>query len=197
MHNKPRIAVIDNNILSMTALKAILSDAMPMAEIDCFLSFDEFEGNNPNGYFHFFVTLNIIIDHRSFFIENKRKTIVLTSSSTNQAYLSDFNCLHTDVNEKHFIKSLISLEQKAHANGRNLPETKRLTNDRTLTDRETEILVLIVKGLINKEIASKLNIGTSTVITHRHNIMEKVGTKSVAGLTAFAVMNGYISISQI
>ena len=46
-----------------------------------------------------------------------------------------------------------------------------------LSAREIEVLVLITKGLINKEIADKLNISLTTVITHRKNIVEKLGIK--------------------
>ena len=50
---------------------------------------------------------------------------------------------------------------------------------------------------INKEIADKLNISLTTVITHRKNITEKLGIKSVSGLTIYAVMNGYIEADRI
>ena len=50
---------------------------------------------------------------------------------------------------------------------------------------------------INKEIAEKLNIGLATVITHRKNIMEKLGMKSVSALTIYAVMHGYVDINKI
>ena len=62
---------------------------------------------------------------------------------------------------------------------------------------DIEVLVLITKGLINKEIADKLNISLTTVITHRKNITEKLGIKSVSGLTIYAVMNGYIEADRI
>ena len=58
-------------------------------------------------------------------------------------------------------------------------------------------MVLIVKGLINKEIASRLNISLATVVTHRHNIMEKLALKSVSALTIYAVTRGYVDISEI
>ena len=66
-----------------------------------------------------------------------------------------------------------------------------------LSAREIEVLKLITKGLINKEIAERLNIGLTTVISHRKNITEKLGIKSVAGLTIYAVMNGYIEADSI
>ena len=56
---------------------------------------------------------------------------------------------------------------------------------------------LIVQGMINKEIAEKLNISLTTVISHRKNIMDKLGVKSVSALTIYAVMHGYIDINKI
>ena len=58
-------------------------------------------------------------------------------------------------------------------------------------------MTLIVQGLINKEIANRLNIALATVITHRRNIMDKLGVKSVSALTVYAVMHGYVDINRI
>ena len=58
-------------------------------------------------------------------------------------------------------------------------------------------MVLIVQGCINKEIADKLNIGLTTVVTHRKNVMEKLGIKSVSALTIYAVTHGYVDINSI
>ena len=66
-----------------------------------------------------------------------------------------------------------------------------------LTRREIEVMVLIVEGYINKEVADKLHIGLSTVVTHRKNIMEKLGLKSVSALTIYAVTHGYVDIDKI
>lgn len=65
-----------------------------------------------------------------------------------------------------------------------------------LSDREIEVLKLLVAGNSNKEIADKLNISTNTVITHRKNISQKTSIKSVAGLTIYAVVNNIISIDN-
>jgi DNA-binding NarL/FixJ family response regulator len=73
----------------------------------------------------------------------------------------------------------------------------RVLQQKILTDREIEVMSLIVQGYINKEIAEKLNIALATVITHRKNIMEKLGFKSVSALTIYAVMHGYVDINNI
>lgn len=67
----------------------------------------------------------------------------------------------------------------------------------SISQRETEVLSLVVKGLINKEIADRLNISLATVVTHRKNITEKLHLKSVSALTVYAVMNGIVSVDEI
>ena len=63
-----------------------------------------------------------------------------------------------------------------------------------LTNRETEILKIIVKGYINKEIAEMLNISLNTVLTHRKNIIRKTGVKTVSGLTFYCLRNGLLTM---
>jgi DNA-binding NarL/FixJ family response regulator len=65
-----------------------------------------------------------------------------------------------------------------------------------LTDRETDVVKLLAKGLTNKEIADKLQISTNTVITHRKNLSQKTGIKSVSGLTIFAIVQKLVSIDD-
>jgi DNA-binding NarL/FixJ family response regulator len=66
----------------------------------------------------------------------------------------------------------------------------------TLSERETDVLKLLVAGNANKEIADKLYISIHTVISHRKNISQKTGIKSVSGLTIYAVVNNIISIDS-
>ncbi len=65
-----------------------------------------------------------------------------------------------------------------------------------LTDRELEIIRLIVQGYINKEIADKLNISVHTVVSHRKNISQKTGIKTQAGLTIFALSNNLVGMQR-
>ena len=66
-----------------------------------------------------------------------------------------------------------------------------------LSDREKEVLVLVARGLLNKEIADKLNISVNTVITHRKNITRKTGIKTAPGLTVYAILGGLIDIGTL
>lgn len=61
-----------------------------------------------------------------------------------------------------------------------------------LSEREREILVSLVSGKTNKEVAEEHNISVHTVISHRRNISKKTGIKSVSGLTIYAMLNGLI-----
>ena len=58
-----------------------------------------------------------------------------------------------------------------------------------LSTRETDVLVLVAKGMSSKEIADALNISIHTVNSHRKNITHKTGIKSVAGLAVYAMLH--------
>ena len=70
-------------------------------------------------------------------------------------------------------------------------------NAETLSPREREIVVCVVKGLSNKEIAEELNLSIYTVITHRKNIARKLHIHSTAGLTIYAIVNKLVDLSEI
>ena len=64
----------------------------------------------------------------------------------------------------------------------------------SLTTREREVLQLIAEGRTTREAADKLHISVKTVETHRKNIMEKLGLRTVAELTKYAVREGITSL---
>jgi DNA-binding NarL/FixJ family response regulator len=70
---------------------------------------------------------------------------------------------------------------------------QKSTSQNMLSERETEVLKEVARGLSNKEIADKLYISTNTVITHRKNITEKLGVKTVSALTVYALINNLIA----
>ena len=197
MNNRPKIAIIDPNTLSALGLKAILQNVMPIMTVDIFGSLSELEANDSDSYFHYFTAMAVVLENKAFFAERRRKTIVLTLSLDTMSQLSDFHCLCVNVPENELVRSLLMLEQHAHGKGEHLPPMPAILTKKILSDREIEVMSLIVQGFINKEIADKLNIGLATVITHRKNIMDKLGLKSVSAMTIYAVMHGYVDINKI
>ena len=197
MNQRPKIAIVDSNTLASLGLKQLLLNVMPIMTVDTFGSFAELEDSNIDEYFHYFVAMDIVIRNRQFFINHKQKTIVLTLSLNDSAQLTDFHSLYINQPEHELVRALLTLQQHAHGGGRNLPPMPQILQQKILSNREIEVMSLIVQGYINKEIADQLNIGLSTVITHRKNIMDKLGMKSVSALTIYAVMHGYVDINKI
>lgn len=198
MNHQPEIAIVEANTLTSLGLKTILERMIPMAVIRTFHSFGELTDDTPDMYAHYFISAQIYVEHNAFFLPRKRKTIVLAGDS-HQFQLSGVPILNIYQAEEQLVKDILKLHQHAHHDGypvKDMPPTPPTTGHE-LSAREIEVLVLITKGLINKEIADKLNIGLTTVITHRKNIAEKLGIKSVSGLTIYAVMNGYVEADRI
>lgn len=201
MNSKPEIAIIEPNTLTSLGLKTILERMIPMAIIRTFHSFSELADDTPDMYAHYFISAQIYMEHNAFFLPRKRKTIVLASDSP-QFQLSGIPVLNIYESEEELVKNILKLHQHAHHHGyptvKDMPPIPAIeTHHEILSPREIEVLVLITKGCINKEIADRLNISLTTVITHRKNITEKLGIKSVSGLTIYAVMNGYIDADRI
>lgn len=80
-------------------------------------------------------------------------------------------------------------------------ETRKIILEKTgraevlgLTNREIQVMNLIVNGYENKEIANKLNISFRTVEVHRAAIFKKIGIKNAVELTKYAIKMGYISV---
>lgn len=192
---RPKFAIIDPNTLSAIGLKQILQNVMPVIDVHAFNTFEELKACKPEQYVHYFTAMSVAIDNREFFLDHIRKTIILTTSQ--EAQMIGFKCLCINIPEKELIRSILMMQQGGHPHGHNLPALPETLDKQILSNRELEVLSLIVKGYINKEIADKLNIGLSTVITHRRNIMDKLGMKSVSALTIYAVMHGYVDINNI
>ena len=66
-----------------------------------------------------------------------------------------------------------------------------------ISPRELEVLKLVASGLLNKEIADRLNISLNTVLSHRKNITSKLGIKTVSGLIFYCITHGYISSEDV
>lgn len=110
--------------------------------------------------------------------------------------------LHAEVEDHIFTPAIRRLERQL----KQTSVTKNLSSMVTkngqdsselLSDREREVIVSLVQGMSNKEIADHLCISVNTVITHRRNIARKLQIHSPAGLTVYAIVNGLVDISSV
>ncbi len=74
---------------------------------------------------------------------------------------------------------------------------KESEEEKTLSQREKEIVTYVVKGFTNKQIADKLFLSQHTVVTHRRNIASKLNIHSSAGLTVYAIASKLVRLEDI
>lgn len=130
-------------------------------------------------------------------LHNNQLSATLYDIYNNEEWLS----LHAEVEDKIFIPAIRLLEHKSRQSGvsQNISNMigKKNDNGEMLGEREKEVIVSLVQGMTNKEIADHLCISINTVITHRRNIARKLQIHSVAGLTIYAIVNNLVDISTV
>ena len=97
---------------------------------------------------------------------------------------------HCDI-EDEILRPALSMTRETRLKSREHIETEELS------EREKDVLIQVVKGLSNKEIADILCISTHTVITHRKNITRKLNIHSTAGLTIYAIVNKLVDLKEL
>lgn len=189
------IAIIENNTLTALGLRLILEELLPTAIIRVFPSFETLIDDTPDMYAHYFVSAQIYFEHSNYFLQRRPKAIVLATGE--QPSLNGVPTLNLCQPQEVLVKSIMQLRNHGHEMTHHPVPLSAQDSEHELSPREIEVLIQVTKGLINKEIAEKLNISLTTVISHRKNITEKLGIKSVAGLAVYAVMHGYIEPDRI
>lgn len=132
-------------------------------------------------------------------LHNNKLTATLHDIYDNEEWLRQ----HSMVEDHIFVPAIRRLEQLAKQNDvtRNITDmvfkSGVAQNSDALSDREKDVIIALVQGMANKEIADHLCISINTVITHRRNIARKLQIHSPAGLTIYAIVNGLIDISSV
>jgi DNA-binding NarL/FixJ family response regulator len=83
-------------------------------------------------------------------------------------------------------------ELKKVLKSRHEKQVPNIHNPALLTEREKDIVLCICQEMGSREIAERLSISVKTVETHRINIMNKIGTKSISGIILYAARIGWI-----
>jgi len=190
----PCFAIINANTLSSIALKDLLEDMFPSVEVLVFGSMDSFISDCNHHFVHYFVSTQILFANAGEFDMLKTRTIVISEGPCPSVSEAGFKVIDVCLPEKELVSSILHLHETGHPGciHHQIPSA----TDR-LSARERDVLTLMVKGYINKEIADMLDISVTTVIFHRNNICEKLGTRSLAKLTIFAVMANLVGIGEI
>lgn len=191
----PCFAIIDRNTLESIALKDILWELFNHVEIHSYDTMDSFIRDSNRHFVHFFVSSEMLFTDSDEFDTLKHMTTVLTAGQSPNIDLSGYWTLDITASEEDIVTRLMELQKIGHY-GKMATSLEDSRKSR-LSDREKEVLSLMVKGLINKEIAKELDISTTTVIFHRNNICDKLGTRSIGKLTVYAVLSGIVSIKEI
>ena len=132
-------------------------------------------------------------------LHNNQLTATLHDIYENEVWLRQ----HAMVEDHIFVPAIRRLEQMVKQNDvtRNISDMvfKAGTgqNPDALSDREKDVIISLVQGMSNKEIADHLCISVNTVITHRRNIARKLQIHSPAGLTIYAIVNNLVDISSV
>lgn len=127
-------------------------------------------------------------------LSNNKLTATLYDIYNNEEWLLN----HANVEDYIFIPAIRLLENRNKSEGistRISDFIKYAEGGETVSDREKDIIICLVQGMSNKEIADHLCISVNTVITHRRNIARKLQIHSVAGLTIYAIANNLIDKS--
>ncbi len=194
----PCFAIIDRNTLESIALKDILWELFNHVEIHAYDSVDSFIRDSNRHFVHFFVSAEMLFSDSDEFDTLKHMTTILTDGVNPNIDNFGYRTLDITASEEEIVTRLMDLQKIGHY-GNMATTAKDVSGSQKhrLSEREKEVLRLMVKGLINKEIAKELDISTTTVIFHRNNICDKLGTRSVGKLTIYAVLSGIVSIKEI
>ena len=193
----PCFAIIDSNTLEATSLRNILWDVFNGVEIHTYGNMDAFIRDSNRHFVHFFVASDIIFTCADEFDTLKDQTTVISSGPNRPYEESGYKVLDTTLPELELIQEIARLQATGkYGKPSTVPTETRSIMDR-LSDREKEVLRLMIKGHINKEIAGLLGISLPTAIFHRNNICLKLKTRSIGKMTVYAVLAGMIDINEI
>ena len=196
---RPEIAIISENTLSAMALRSLLSDMVPGIDVVSYNNIEDF-GASDAKIAHCFVSANILFHNTEMFRPLVSRTIVITEGEASTFVQSGFRTIDATASEQDIVRQILRIHHAGHPGGHQHSGEMAAEGTKAqslLSARERNVLALLVKGLINKEIADALNISLPTVVFHRNNIYDKLQTRSIARLTIYAVLNNIVALSDI
>ncbi len=198
---RPEMVIIMENTLSAMALRSLLADVITDIPISSYSSLAEYEAEQHDGTIvaHYFVSASVVFHNTEFFRDVIRRTIVFTDGEASTFAQSGFRTIDTTATEQQIARHILQIYRAGHPGGHphHVATSTVRSSTSLLSSRENDVLALMVKGYINKEIADRLSISQATVIFHRNNICEKLNTRSLGRLAIYAVLNNIVSLSDL
>ena len=193
----PCFAIIDRNTLSYVALRHVLQDMFNHVDVFAYNSIEEFIRDSNRHFVQFFVSSDILFCNAEEFDTLKSQTTILYTGSAGNIERNGFRILDVSLSEEKIVEQLMHLQSTGKYENKISPTKSADDVVQRLSQREKDVLRLIVKGRLNKEIAGELGISMPTAIFHRNNICDKLQTRSVGKLTVMAVLSGLVDINEI
>ncbi len=186
MLQQQKVLVVHSNALIALGIKSILTDYFNPAHVELCQTSQQLMDESSESYDLFIVSPELFSLCFDFFFPRRNRTFVLLPPGC-QSDTANVQTLDTGLSPGDLVDRICQL--LLHLD----PASPKESTQEELSAREVEVLLCIVQGFMNKQIAEKLSISLHTVISHRKNLMHKLGIKTVSGLTVYAIMNGYIS----
>ncbi len=191
------ILIVESSQIIYEGLSAILSKSSHCATIFRINDIDDIDKSLMYNSFGMVVVNAAQVQNRrkvfeSLLESNKEiRWIAMLTSLVEDDILSIFKkIIKVNFSEDDILKLIQDVEEKEI-----VIKTGTLKGEK-LSGRETDVLIQLVNGYSNKEIAENLNISVHTVISHRKNISHKTGIKSQSGLTIYAISNKIVDIDN-
>lgn len=186
--NQINILVFSPSEIIIRGLGSIISEAgfdyIPLKKADDLLDYPHLLG------------LVLVIISQESYSENEQLIEQFCHEATEINYLFIGENLNLS-NKININDSEIIIQHKLQLELNHYLEKHQAAHTQELSKREIEVLRLVALGNTNKEIADNLSISTHTVISHRKNLSEKTGVKTISGLTMYAVIKQIIDINDI
>lgn len=190
---KLRITVIETSPILLSGLVSTIKHAL-----DCDVVFQEFAENQDYDDLKRFAPDIIVVNPVFLGLQGVKELKKKIPPSSHLVCLKTFVL---DESLTNLFEAVITLYDKPddihHLIDRLSGYHERENLDSALTEREKEIVKLVVKGRSNKEISSDMNISVYTVSTHRRNIAKKLQIHSATAMTIYAISNNLVNINEV
>lgn len=184
-----RCAVFIGDTLRSTGIVSIISSYFGYIEVDAFEGVNEDVKSISSQYDYLICDSTNFICYNDLFLPRASNLLVVLDSDSLSFSCRGYKTLSVFASRETIVQGIRALFESGR---KSVPSIEH-----DLTARETDVLKLIAKGYLNKEIASELCISLNTVLSHRKNITSKLGIKTVSGLAFYAYVNGLLSIDEI